>query len=253
MNVEKAFIHFFIKSVMAREKIFRFKQFSVRNDKSAMKVGTDGVLLGAWADVAGAMRVLDIGTGTGLIALMVAQRCNADIVAIEIDEDAATEANENFTSSPWSSRMVVVKDDFVNFSEKSNEQFDVIISNPPYFIDSLLCPDEKRGKARHSNSLSYKDLISGASRLLADSGTVFLITPSDVEAFIEKILENENLFVNEKVYVCPTVDSMPKRLMWRISKGVSECASSNLVIEKERHVYTDDYIALTHDYYLNMP
>lgn len=238
---------------MAREKIFRFKQFSVRNDKSAMKVGTDGVLLGAWADVASAKRVLDIGTGTGLISLMIAQRSAADIIAVEIDEDAVSEALVNFEESPWKKRLTVINDDFVNFSKETSELFDVIVSNPPYFIDSLVCLDEKRGKARHTNSMSYNELIKGVSKLLSETGAFFLITPSDVETLIEEILENENLFVNEKVYVCPKVESQPKRMMWKISRERSLCISKSLSIEKERHIYTDDYIALTHDYYINMP
>ena len=147
---------------MAREKVFRFKQFGVRHEKSAMKVGTDGVLLGAWTNAENAKKVLDIGTGTGLIALMIAQRSKALITGIEIDEDAAEEAYENFVSSPWGDRLRVENSDFAVFSNICNEKYDVIVSNPPYFVDSLECPDEKRGKARHTSSLSFENLIKGA-------------------------------------------------------------------------------------------
>lgn len=237
---------------MAREKVFRFKQFSVRNDKSAMKVGTDGVLLGAWVDVTNSKQILDIGTGTGLIALMLAQRCDANIDAIEIDDDAVSEATLNFNNSPWEERLAIIHSDFVDFAEKTDKKYDIIVSNPPYFVNSLECPNEKRCMARHTNSLSYNELINGASKLLSDFGTLFLITPSDVEILVKEIIGNVNLFVNEIVYVFPTVGSMAKRLMWKITKINRECVSKKLIIEKERHVYTDDYIDLTHDYYINM-
>ena len=179
---------------MAREKVFRFKQFSVRNDKSAMKVGTDGVLLGAWADVKAANSVLDIGTGTGLVALMMAQRCNANIDAIEIDADAFAEATLNFNESPWAERMKVIHDDFITFSKDCDLRYDVIVSNPPYFIDSLVCQEEKRKNARHTSSLSYENLIECAVKLLNDNGFICLITPSDVENHLDNIIMMNNCY-----------------------------------------------------------
>lgn len=238
---------------MAREKTFRFKQFNVHNDKSAMKVGTDGVLLGAWADVCNAKSVLDVGTGTGLIALMVAQRSGAEICAVEIDEDAVAEAEINFDESPWNERLNVIQADFIDFAEHCERKFDVIVSNPPYFINSLECPDEKRGKARHTGSLSYEQLIGCSAKLLTEQGHICLITPSDVENLLETIITGNGLFVSRKVYVCPTIGSLPKRILWEISHQSTECETENIVIEKARHVYTDEYIALTHDYYINMP
>ena len=237
---------------MAREKVFRFKQFSVRHEKSAMKVGTDGVLLGAWTNAECAGTVLDIGAGTGLIALMLAQRSKAKITAIEIDDDAAEEANENFTLSPWGDRLSVVKSDFVDFAESCEKKFDVIVSNPPYFVDSLECPDEKRGKARHTSSLSFENLIYGAVKLLAESGHIYLVTPIEVEAKLDSIIADNECSVTHKVYVCSVVGGEPKRVLWEIAKGVNECECSRLEIEKERHIYTDDYISLTREYYLKM-
>lgn len=237
---------------MAREKVFRFKQFSVRNDKSAMKVGTDGVLLGAWADVTSAKRVLDIGTGTGLIALMIAQRCNAKITAVEIDNDAACEASQNFLESPWAERLSVEKADFEIYANECTEKYDVIVSNPPYFVNSLECPDDKRTKARHTDSLSYNTLIEGASKLLTESGSIFLITPSDVEEIIDKCVKAYGMYVVEKVYVCPVVNGLPKRILWKISKNNSVLKESDFAIEIDRHKYTQEYISLTREYYLNM-
>lgn len=237
---------------MAREKIFRFKQFSVRNDKSAMKVGTDGVLLGAWADVDNASSVLDIGTGTGLIALMIAQRSIADITAIEIDEDAASEAKQNFAESPWLERLHVEKIDFNEYAATCKDKFDLIISNPPYFIDSLKCPDDKRGKARHTDSLSYDNLIQGAAKLLSDNGRICLITPSDVENIIISIATTNELIIIKKTTVYPTQKSAAKRILWQFSKVYSECVEDSLYIEIDRHVYTKDYINLTRDFYLKL-
>src|SRR5574344_2567439 len=126
---------------------FRFKQFSVFQERCAMKVGTDGVLLGAWAKVDAANRILDIGTGTGLVALMLAQRSTAMITAVEIDEEAAIQAEENFCQSPWANRFEVVNSDITSY--ETDALFDVIVSNPPYFVDSLQCPDGQRSLARH--------------------------------------------------------------------------------------------------------
>lgn len=235
---------------MAREKIFRFKQFCIRNDKSAMKVGTDGVLLGAWADVNNVTSVLDIGTGTGLIALMIAQRSIADITAIEIDEDAASEAKQNFKESPWRERLHIEKMDFNEYAENCEDRFDLIISNPPYFIDSLKCPDAKRGRARHTDSLSYDNLIHGAANLLSDNGRICLITPSDVENIITSIATTNELIITKKTMVYPTQKSSAKRILWQLSKVYSEFEEDSLCIEIDRHVYTEEYINLTRDFYL---
>ena len=147
---------------------FRFKQFTVWHDRCAMKVGTDAVLLGSWVNVDGAKRLLDIGCGCGLIALMVAQRCEGQVVAIEIDSEASSQAAENVSRSPWSERMEVINADIRTFVD--DEGFDVIFSNPPYFMESLKCPDRKRSDARHTDSLSFDDLMRSASSLLKQTG-----------------------------------------------------------------------------------
>lgn len=235
---------------MSREKIFRFKQFSVRNDRSAMKVGTDGVLLGAWANVDNTSSALDIGTGTGLIALMIAQRSLADITAVEIDEGAVSEAKQNFKESPWSERLHIEKMDFNEYAATCKDKFDLIISNPPYFIDSLKCPDDKRGKARHTDSLSYDNLIFGAANLLSENGRICLITPSDVENIITSIVSIKGLTITKKTLVYPTQNSPVKRILWQLSKVFSEYVEDSLCIEIDRHEYTKEYLNLTRDYYL---
>ena len=180
------------------QPFFQFKQFTVWHDKCAMKVGTDGVLLGAWTPVESSARILDIGTGTGLVALMLAQRCSASVIALEIDGKAAQQAAENITRSPWGSRIEVVCQDFRLYSNKNNSlKYDTIVSNPPYFTDSLKCPDSQRNTARHNDNLSYEELL----KLGSDKYTVKLksfpsginqirIVPEQVDFLIEQITSN---------------------------------------------------------------
>ena len=180
---------------------FQFKQFTVWHDKCAMKVGTDGVLLGAWTSVESAHRILDIGTGTGLVALMLAQRSlpDANIVALEIDEAAVGQARENVIRSPWKERVEVVQADFRKY--RSSDKFDVIVSNPPYFVDSLECPDRQRTAARHNNSLSYEDLLEGVSGLLTENGFFTVVIPADVAERVKKIASIKKLYAVRQLNV----------------------------------------------------
>jgi tRNA1Val (adenine37-N6)-methyltransferase len=231
---------------------FRFKQFTVWHDKCAMKVGTDGVLLGAWTNVSNANSVLDIGTGTGLVALMIAQRCNAEILAIEIDKNAAVQAFKNKEQSPWKERISVMQADFKSF--ENDIRFDLIVSNPPYFTDSLLPPDTKRSTARHTNELSYYELIRGASKLLSSKGEFSLIIPADVLAKIVEIAAIFDLYPIRQTNVLPKLDSLPKRVLISFSnkKNAKSPKPNDLVIELARHQYTQEYIELTKEYYLKM-
>ncbi|MGC4023205.1 MAG: methyltransferase, partial [Cyclobacteriaceae bacterium] len=156
---------------------FRFKQFSVNNDKCAMKVGTDAVLLGAWMDLDNAQSILEIGTGSGVIALMVAQRTPADahIDAIEIEEQDATQAKENVKNSPWPSKIGIHQAAFQDFENKT--KYDLIFSNPPYFNKSLLPPSSERSRVRHTNTLSYEELIVHSLRLINTKGKLAVILP----------------------------------------------------------------------------
>ncbi|MFM2293328.1 MAG: hypothetical protein RIS29_3141, partial [Bacteroidota bacterium] len=149
---------------------FRFKQFTVFHDRCAMKVGIDGVLLGCWTNVADTSMVLDIGTGTGLIALMIAQRTDAHIDAIDIDEGAFEQAMINVQASPWSSRLNVVLSSLQDFV--SDKKYDLIVSNPPYFINSLKNPDEQRTTARHTDSLTHEELIDQCIPKLTEGGRI---------------------------------------------------------------------------------
>ncbi|MBQ2339147.1 MAG: methyltransferase, partial [Prevotella sp.] len=170
---------------------FRFKQFAISQDRCAMKVGTDGVLLGAWA--AGGTRILDVGTGTGLVALMMAQRFpEARVTAIDVDEGAVEQARENVAASPFSDRVEVVWSDVQSFV---GQTFDAIVCNPPYFANSLKCPDSRRTLARHSDSLSAADLAAAADRLLCSDGVLSVVLPTDVMAAFEAAVADKGFAV----------------------------------------------------------
>ena len=227
---------------------FRFKQFAVEQEDVAMKVGTDGVLLGAWADCDNAKRILDIGTGTGVIALQMAQRNpKAQIRAVEIDEAAARRARVNFDNSPWAERLEVEQTAVQEFMP--SEKFDLIISNPPYFIDSLQCPDAKRTTARHTQDLTFEELDKAVVRLLADSGKFALILP--ITEF-EKYLTLTQLHLVRRCDVHPVEGGAIKRIMAEFAKQLTtELKHENIAIERgKRGDYTDDYRTLTKDFYL---
>ena len=157
---------------------FKFKRFTVYHDRCAMKVGTDGVLLGAWTDVEGVRSVLDVGTGTGLIALMLSQRCDAAVQAIDIDEDAVIQARENVKNSPWPEQIEVRQEDVREFAETCGRRFDLIVSNPPYFTEKVMCPEQRRNAARHTEGLAFSELAAAVSALLAEQGRFSVVLPS---------------------------------------------------------------------------
>lgn len=231
---------------------FQFKQFTVWHDKCAMKVGTDGVLLGAWASVRNAHKILDVGTGTGLVVLMLAQRSlpDADIVALEIDKAAAGQAGENVARSPWKERIEVVQADFRNY--QSSDKFDVIVSNPPYFVDSLECPDQQRNAARHNDSLTYEELLEGVAGLLAEDGAFTIVIPTDVADRVKMIATAKNLYAVRQLNVITKPGSIPKRTLITFTFSNQECVVEELLTELARHQYSEEYIALTREYYLNM-
>lgn len=229
---------------------FQFKQFTVWHNQSAMKVGTDGVLLGAWTCVSSSKQILDIGTGTGLVALMLAQRCNAQITALEIDKSAARQAVSNVNLSPWKDRISVINQDFILYNP--NKRFDTIVSNPPYFVDSLQCPNQQRNQARHTADLTYDTLLEGVSRLLSCDGTFTIIMPYDVNDLIQSIAQKHRLFPFKRMNVFTTPSSSPKRCLLAFSQKKQECQEEELLIETARHQYSDKYIKLTKEFYLKM-
>ena len=236
---------------MGREKTFRFKQFAVLNDRTAMKVGTDGVLLGAWCPVEGAQRVLDVGTGCGVIALMVAQRNGEALIdGIDIDPGAIEEAALNFAASPWSGRLTAMMADFNHMT--GNDRYDLIVSNPPYFTDSLLPPDAARTLARHTGSLSYRQLIEGAAQRLTDGGMLALISPTEAEGAIIETAAFASLPVKNITRVLPVEGAAVKRVLWLLSRREMPYREEDLTIAHRDGSFTSEYIALTRDFYLKM-
>ena len=229
---------------------FVFKQFKVEHDHCAMKVSTDGILLGAWANLSGAKSLLDIGTGTGLLALMCKQRSNElDITAVEIDESAYTQALQNVANSPWPT-ISIKHQTIQNFS--SEVKFDVVISNPPYFNHSLKGDNAARNTARHTDGLSFEELIN-AFKCLSHSGSRFsLILPSVEGALFIELATQNGLYLNAHCQVKATPNKDISRSLMTFSYVKSDIESSILCIRNLDNTYTADYIALCKAFYLKM-
>lgn len=198
---------------------FQFQQFTVRQSRCGMKVGTDGTLLGAWAQApAGQCRILDIGTGTGLIALMMAQRFpEAHIVGIDIDADAVSQARENVMESPFSDRITIQQCDVLQFDD--TDGFDAVVCNPPYFVDSLTCPDEQRTTARHTVTLSFEGLAKAAFRLLKTDGIFSVVIPTDNRSSMETAARMEGFFLSRVCLIKTTPQKEPKRQLIEFRKS----------------------------------
>jgi tRNA1Val (adenine37-N6)-methyltransferase len=229
---------------------FRFKQFTINQDKCAFKVGTDGVLLGACTDVTAKKKILDIGTGTGLIAMMLAQRSDAGITAIEPDYDSFIQASENIRLSKWSSRIKVENCLLQDYSH-DNATFDLVVTNPPYFIDSLKNPDPAKSVARHNIKLTHSDILTGANRLLEENGVLQLILPyAEGNIFIAEA-QKSGFYCNAVLKIRPMPSAEIRRLILAFSRVKRKATEQFLTIEKgRRHEFTDEYIALLKDFYL---
>lgn len=219
--------------------MFQFKQFTIQQELCAMKVGTDGVLLGAWAK--GGQRILDAGTGTGVIALMMAQRYpEAQITAIDIDEGAVRQSQQNVAVSPFAAQVTVLRETL----QEHQGAYDAIVSNPPFFIDSLAAPDEQRNMARHTQTLTYAELMQAAYRLLSGDGELSVVVPFDYR----QRMEDEAIFVGffpSRVCAAKTTERKPaKRYLLAFRKHPCPCEKEELTIGSEA------YRQLTQDFYL---
>lgn len=235
---------------------FQFKQFTIYHDRCAMKVGTDGVLLGAWCRVPEHGNVLDIGTGTAVIALMAAQRTalsDVFIDAIEIDPEACSQAEENVSASSWRDRISLYNTAFQEYARRETVRYDCIVSNPPYFDNALLPPENvSRQAARHTVSLTYEELLSGAARLLKPEGHISIIYPADQDNRISGIAVRNGLWTSRKVWVKGRPDTAPKRVLIEWGLSPVDYEEETLVIETAHLAYTPEYVNLTRDFYLKM-
>lgn len=229
--------------------MFTFKQFTVKQDGAAMKVGTDGVLIGAWSRIPeGCRRILDIGTGTGLIALMAAQRSSAAITAVEADASSAEQAAENVGNSPWSDRIEVVHGRIQDFEPP--HKFDLIISNPPYYDGTLLCPDAERTLARHTVSLTFGELFAAVGRLIAPEGRFSVIVPSESAG---ALVAAGSMHLVRRCDVRTKPAAPPKRTLLEFSpRFTGAIGFEELSIGDGHGGYSDEYRALTADFYLNL-
>ena len=227
---------------------FKCKQFTIIQDKSAMKVGTDGFLLGAYANCVSASHILDIGTGTGLIALMLAQRSNAIIDAIEIDMNACEEACENISNSKWSGRITVFHKSFQEYAKNCIHKYGLIVSNPPYFSNSLKNPNKNRSMARHDDALPTNELFDGVNHLLTPDGIFTVIIPADNLSDFETEANKPELHLIDLLKIKPTPNKPAKRVIASFSPQKQILKVSEMVIESGgRHVYSDRFKELVKD------
>ena len=231
---------------------FQFKQFTIQQDQCAMKVGTDGVLLGAWVDLTNKKKCLDVGTGTGLIALMMAQRtAEAHITAVEVDEEAVVQARRNVLNSPWKDRVEMVHCNFLSF--QPNQKFDSIVSNPPYFTNNLISPDKQRTLARHNNHMTYAELINKVVTLLSNQGSFSVILPFSQKDYFIALCQESGLNVKRLVNIQTRIGVPFKRILLEfVFSKIEVVEEKELLVEIERHSYSPEYTNLTKDFYLKM-
>jgi tRNA1Val (adenine37-N6)-methyltransferase len=236
------------------DKPFIFKQFEINQDRCAMKIGTDSVLLGSWASIENnPYSILDIGAGTGVLALMMAQRYHSETIdAIEIDDDAYEQCVENFEQSSWSDRLFCYHASLDEFVDEIKDKYDLIISNPPFYKDTYKSENEQRDLARSTDAMPFRNLVESVSKLLSKEGFFSVVIPFSEEKDFIVLASKEHLFPNRILRVKGSPSSDIKRSLIEFSFIEMGAEISELIIETARHQYTDDYINLTKDFYLKM-
>ncbi len=231
---------------------FHFKQFSVSHKRSSMKVGTDGVLLGAWVNIGGAQTILDIGTGTGLIALMLAQRTpsNVCIDAIEVDAKACMDADENIRASPWTEKITLHQTAIQSYQPE--KKYDLIISNPPYFINSFKPPDKSRHVARHTDTLTFEELIQASLRLLEPEGRLAVILPQTEGQLFLSLAQRKGLFCIRQWTFRSRIHKPIERLLLEFGRHPAKPEMGELLLYDQGEKWSEGYIALTKEFYLNI-
>lgn len=239
---------------MLKKNGFTFKQFFVAHDRCAMKVGTDGVLLGAWAPVAGATRILDIGSGSGLIALMLAQRSpeTVSVDAVELDSAAAQQARENIARSPWASRIRLINQDITTFGQCGEPRYPLIVSNPPYYSPDVACATAERTAARSTVTLDHATLLHCAAQLITEEGLFCLVLPENVGQQIIALAEATGWHLRLRVDVAEYAQRAPHRVLLGLSRLAGDLQQQSLTIRDEDADYSAAWRHLTGDFYLFM-
>ena len=244
----------FVFEQFLKNMVFQFKQFAVAQDRCVMKIGTDGVLLGAWADTNGAKTALDIGTGSGVIAIMLGQK-NDDLAvhAVEIDENAAQQCQENMKAAPWATRLTTHHMAIQDFVENTDNHYDLIVSNPPFFSGGTFSSDENRNNVRHTIKLPHGDLLNAAKQLLSQNGKFCVILPHIEGLRFVELAENYHLYCTKITEVKGLAEKPVERLLLQFELEKKSLTTTELTIQhQKRNDWTDDYIALTKDFYLHL-
>ncbi|HHG8771822.1 TPA: tRNA1(Val) (adenine(37)-N6)-methyltransferase [Raoultella planticola] len=233
---------------------FTFKQFFVAHDRCAMKVGTDGILLGAWAPIAQVKHVLDIGTGSGLLALMLAQRTDARVTldAVELDGDAAEQARDNAAASPWPARIEVHQADIQQWQPPQTRRYELIVSNPPFFAEGVACATSQREQARYTTTLDHVTLLSCAAECITEEGFFCVVLPVDIGNEFVQRAQNLGWHLRLRTDVAETEMRPPHRVLLAFSPTAGECFSDRLIIRGPEQQYSEGFTALTQDFYLFM-
>ena len=243
--------------ITKKEKVyepFQFKQFSIEQNDCAMKVGTDGVLLGAWCSVSKVKKALDIGTGSGVIAIMLAQRCEAEIHGVEIEEGAFQQAKGNMENSSWSSRLKAVKNAIQDYAKLSREEYDLIVSNPPFFSGGTFSHNQDRNNVRHTVKLGHGDLLIAARKLLSKNGKFCCILPLIEGLRFQEVAKQYALYCTKITEVKSRPGGSVERLLMQFEKTEQDTPIKNdlCIYQTEGQAYNEEYIALTKDFYLKM-
>ena len=235
-------------------KPFKFKEFTINQDRCAMKIGTDSVLLGAWTSVENEpASILDIGAGTGILSLMLAQRTNAQLIeAIEIDEDAYEQCTENFETAPWNDRLFCYHASLSEYVEEVDDTFDIIICNPPFYSNHYKTKDKARDLSRFQDAMPFEHLIYAVANLISENGIFAVVIPIEEEIKFIELVSKSNLYPNRILNVRGNPEANAKRSLIEFSFHKKKIETSELIIENGRHNYTEDYINLTKDFYLKM-
>ena len=231
---------------------FFFKKFGLFHHRSTMKIGTDAILLGRWTEVSENDEVLDIGTGCGLIPLMLAQKGIKSADAVEIDNDSYEEAAQNFSNSAWNSRLFAIHDDIKHYAEICEKKYDLVVSNPPFYFGDNIPEKAKKGLARHTNTLSYNDLLSAVKKIMKPEGRFSLVLPAIESKTFLKDAENQGFFLEKELLIVPIEGKEPNRInMQLVVNQVNSIKTETFVLRHPDHSFTKEYKDFLKDYYLH--